>query len=446
MKRILLTIWAFCLLAMAGAQTVDSKMEQYLRAAESTGRFHGAVLVSKNGKVLVDKGYGWMNAESKAVANQHTRYQIGSVTKQFTATIILKLAEQGKLTLSDKLEQYFPGLPNGKEITIEHLLTHTSGLYNYTNSRKFMDSASHMPATQAGMLAWFRTFQPDFSPGEKFSYSNTGYMMLGYISEKVSGKSYESLVREMIFRPLGMDQSGFDFTHLVSPDKAKGYYALVPGQVVPAKIVDSSVSFSAGAIYSTTADLYKWNRSLFSGSLLTPEAYQNAFTPRKDRYALGWFIDSVYGRRRITHDGGIDGFLAHNTILPQDQVTVTVLSNSETWDPSKIGKDLLAILFEQPYAIPSTRKSVPVNENILASYAGDYEIRPDFILTVFLKEGKFKAKATGQPEIDLYAEDDNLFYPMVFDADITFGKDASGKVDRLILKQGGQTIEAKKIK
>lgn len=444
-KFVLVTI--ICLFqAVAFAQSISEKLDEYLKAAEKAGIFNGSVLVVQKGITLLNKGYGFKNAETKTLNDSNTIFQIGSVTKQFTSAIILKLAEQNKLTLQDKLSKYFPDLSFADKITIEQLLSHTSGIFNYTNDTAFIRTGSDQPADRQKIFSLFKDKPLDFEPGSKFSYTNSGYMLLGYIIEKVTGKKYEEVVRNYIFNPLGMTHSGFDFKRLQSPDKATGYYVLSGNVVIQAKAVDSSVSFSAGAMYSTTGDLFKWNQSLSTQKILSSRSLQNAFTPRLSKYAFGWFVDSVYGQRIINHGGLVDGFLAYNTIIPADDVSITILSNLSTDQLSPVAKAVFAILYNKPYKLPEIEKEIQVDSSILKRYVGEYELAPTFRITVAFSDGKLKAQATGQPVFELYAEKENVFFLKVVKAKVEFVIGTDGQTESLILYQNGQTIPGKKIK
>jgi CubicO group peptidase (beta-lactamase class C family) len=325
-KKYLLFSWTIFLSFSAFPQTISKKIDSLLTAYQKVSDFNGSVLVARKGTIIFEKGYGYKNKKALLPNDPNTVFQIGSITKQFTSAIILQLKEKQKLSLQDKLSQYIPDYPNGDQITIEQLLTHTAGIYNYTNNRDFMKDESTKPIARDSLLALFRNKPLDFKPGEKFNYSNSGYILLGYIIEKVTGKSYFQVVRDNIFRPLHMDHSGFDFTHLTSSDKATGYNP--PAPLAPAEIVDSSVSLSAGAVYTTIGDLYKWDRALYSGSILSQPSEEAAFTPHLARYGYGWMIDSLYGKRVVEHGGGITGFVSFILRVPEDETCIIVLDNA----------------------------------------------------------------------------------------------------------------------
>jgi len=444
MKKIFLVLIAFIFKTATYSQSLADTLDHYFSESEKAQIFNGSVKIVRNGKILLDKGYGYSNVEKKSPNNANTIFQIGSVTKQFTSTVILKLAEQGKLSVSDKLNKYFPGFTNADKITIENLLTHTSGIYNYTNDTAFMQHDVEKAFNEQKLLDMIKDKPPGFEPGSKFSYSNSGYLLLGYIIEKVTGKKYEQVVREQIFVPLDMRNSGFDFTHLSNENKATGYNSLNP----PSKslIVDSSVSFSAGAIYSTVEDMYKWNQAVARGNTLKAASLQNAFTPRLSKYGLGWGIDSLERKRLISHNGGIHGFLSSNSIIPEDSISITILSNSGSAKMGRVQKDVYAILYSKPYKLPELNKEVAVDTTILKHYVGVYELSPAFKITISLVNGALKAQATNQQQVDLFAKSDSLFFLKVVDAQVEFVNNEKGVVDKLILHQGGQSTPASKIK
>ncbi len=437
----------FLLLALAvqlQAQTIQEKLEALLTARADEGKFNGSILVAQKGIILLEKGYGKKDVAAGTFDDVNTIYQVGSVTKQFTAAVILYLQEHKKLSVSDKLSKYFPDFPQGDKITIENLLTHTSGVFNYTDSALLMKESSK-PVTRDRMMAIFASKPLDFEPGTKWKYSNSAYSILGYIIEKVTGKPYEKVVHEVIFKPLGMTHSGFDFAHLQSPDKATGYYVLSKGMQKTASVVDSSLSYAAGAIYTTVGDLYKWDRAIHNNGVISAASWQKAFTPYKQKYGYGWVIDSLFGKKIITHGGGIDGFNSNITRIPEEDAVIIMINNVNTPFLEPVNRDIIAALLGKPYNLPKDRKAVSVPESILQSYTGVYELTPTFKITVTLENGSLKAQATGQSEFDLFAETNERFFLKVVDAQITFVKDNDGKVTGLVLHQNGNDMPAKKV-
>lgn len=410
------------------------------------GKFNGTVLVAQKGAVVYQGGFGFRDAENKVQHEADDIFQIGSITKQITAAVIMQLQEEGKLSVNDKLSKYFPGFIHGDKITIENLLTHTSGIYNYTNDEKLMKSDVTKNYSQKEMLDIMKAYKPDFEPGIKWNYSNSAYSILGYIIEKVTARPYEKVVRERIFNPLGMKSSGFDFTHLSAPNKSKGYFSLAGGKPVAAPVVDSTIAYSAGAVYSTVSDLAKWERAITEGKLLQAASWKSVFTPYKNKYGYGWNIDSAYGKAFTSHSGGIHGFSSYLIRFPQDELTVIMIDNASSPHLAKISKSLAAIVFGQPYEKPSARKEIAVDASILQQYVGDYQLTPTFSITISLEGKALKAQATNQPEFAMYAEREDFFFLKAVDAQIEFVKEESGKVGELILHQSGMKQKAKKVK
>ncbi|AXY75008.1 serine hydrolase [Paraflavitalea soli] len=429
----------------ASAQTDADRINELVTAYVRQYKFNGTVLVVNKGQVVFSKGFGFKSVKDSTWNDVNTIYQLGSVTKQFTAAVILQLQEQKKLSVQDKLGKYFPELPGADTITIEHLLTHTSGIFNYTNDGTFMATEAVKSATPEKIIALFKDRQLDFRPGTKWSYSNSGYMLLGYIIEKVMGQPYEQAVRERIFKPLGMTHSGFDFTHLTNINKATGYTVYKEKMKVQAGIVDSSVSFAAGAIYSTVNDLWEWHKGLLKNTVLKAASLEKAYTPYMNKYGYGWTIDTVFGKKIMQHGGGIFGFNTNFARIPADDLCVVLLSNMNTGALGAINESILAILYNRPYEVPKEKVAIKVDAAVLQQYAGEYELKPGLTLTVRVENGALKGLVTGQPEFDMYAETENKFFLKVVDATCEFVKDADGKVNSITWKQGA-TIQAKRIK
>ena len=424
------------------SQATASRLDSLLHAFSTQNNFNGSVLVAQKGKIILEKGYGFKNKMGNSLNSVNTIFQIGSITKQFTAAIVLQLVKAGKMTLQDKLSKYFPGYPQGDFIRIEQLLTHTAGIYNYTNDEVFMTTRSEQPIARDSLLALFEFKPLDFSPGSKWNYSNSGYILLGMIIEKVTGQSYFKTVREKIFDPLGMRHSGFDFTDLNTSDKAQGY----TGDFArPAGIVDSTVSFSAGSIYTTIGDLYKWDRALYTNQVVDQALLQKGFTPFQSSYGYGWQIGSAYGKKTIQHGGGITGFLSYILRVPQDQLCIIVLSNLTSLPPEKIAVDINGIFNGKIPGQEVFRKEIKVDSGKLLSYVGDYELMPSFHILVTLENGQLQARATGQGKNPLYAERYNFFFLKGVDAQLEFFAGSDGKTDHLVLYQNGQKITGKKV-
>jgi CubicO group peptidase (beta-lactamase class C family) len=443
MKKPLLFSIALLLIIFCFSQDV-TKLEELMNAYSSQYKFNGAVLVSYKGKILLDRGYGLRNAGDKTPNDQNSVFQIGSITKQFTSTVILKLQEEKKLNVTDKLSKYFPDYPKGDSITIEQLLTHTSGIYSYTSDADFMQNEVSKPANRQKMMALFKDKPLLFSPGTKWDYSNSAYSLLGYIIEDVAKMPYEKAVRRYIFTPLGMVNSGFDFTHLSSKDKATGYFRLTIDKNEPSPIVDSSVSFSAGAIYSSTGDLYKWYQSLQNNTVIKKVSKEKAQTPVMNKYGYGWGIDTVAGKKSVGHSGGIHGFNTNMVSIPEDNTCVILLANVANSNLDKITKDIFSILYNMPYELPKEKTAISLSEEVLKQYTGVYELSPELVVTISVEDGKLIGKPEGQGAIELHPEKEDQFFLKEIEAQVIFNRNEKKEVIEMKLLQNGRELTGKK--
>lgn len=283
-------------------------------------------------------------------------------------------------------------------------------------------------------------------PGTAWSYSNSGYSLLGYIIEKVAHTSYEKAVRKYIFSSLKMTHSGFDFTNLESPDKTVGYFALNAHDTVRAPVVDSTISFSAGAIYSTTDDLYRWSHALENNSILSASQQNEAYTPVKNNYGYGWQIDSIDGKRRLAHGGGIPGYVTIISRVPADEVTIVLLSNASNETIGAISNGIYAILYHQPYELPKERKAISLDEQTMQQYNGEYEIKPGLTVIIKAKDSVLIATPTGQTDKTLFAEKKDFFFEKEEDVQLVFTRNDQGEIDGFVFHQSGREIKCKKIK
>jgi CubicO group peptidase (beta-lactamase class C family) len=435
-KRIGLAI----LLAAAGLSQDLSRMDQVVQSYVADKTFMGSVLVARGDTVLLSKGYGSANLEWNIPNSPATRFRLGSVTKQFTAASILLLEERGKLKTDDLVKKFMPDAPAAwDKITIFHLLTHTSGIPNFTG---FPDYQPQEPfaATPEKLVARFRDKPLDFQPGDKWSYSNSGYVLLGYLLEKTSGESYQKFLQANIFGPLGMKDSGYDSNSAVIPRRAAGYQ---PGKDGPenAGFIHMSIPFSAGALYSTTEDLLRWEQGLFGGKLLQAAALAKMTTPFKDDYACGVSVRTVGGRKVIDHGGGIEGFTTFLAYYPEDKLTVVALGNLAGPAPPQIVTRLAAVAHGEKVELPSERTEITVAAKTLEQYVGTYELAPKVKMMITLQGGQLISQVSGQGKVPLFAKSETKFFPKVVDAEIEFGKDGQGAA-YLVLHQGGRDTKA----
>jgi CubicO group peptidase (beta-lactamase class C family) len=293
------------------------------------------------------------------------------------------------------------------------------------------------------LVATFRDKPLSFEPGSKWEYSNSAYTLLGFIIQKVTKKPYEQVMRERILQPLQMANSGFDFTHLNNSNKAKGYFSLRPEKAMPAPVVDSTIAYAAGALYSTVDDLYKWERAIYTNKILMPESWKRTFTPLKNKYGYGWGIDTLYGKNYTAHSGGIHGFSSYLMRFPEDELAIIALSNSSS-NVGKLTRDLAAVFYDQPYEITKAKEEIKLEPSALQQYTGVYKLAPNFSITITAEGSQLKAQATGQPIAEIYPQKENFFFYKVVDAQIEFQKDEKGAVTSLVLHQNGQQIKGEK--
>jgi CubicO group peptidase (beta-lactamase class C family) len=418
---------------------LSKKADDYVNSAVKVSKFNGAVLIAQKGRIILDKGYGWRNFNTHTPNDTNSVFQIGSLTKSFTAAVILKLQEQGKLSVDDKLARFFPQVRGADRITIKELLNHTSGLYNYTDDIGPEDSAivSH-PVTQKMAMDIFADKPLLFEPGTMFSYCNSDYYLLGMIIEKLAGTSYDQAVRKLIFGPLGMSHSGFDFINLKDTNKTSGYVSISANTYTNSTQWDSTVTYAAGAIYSTTSDLYKWGRALAEKKILSPASWDLALTPGLGKYGYGWWIDSVFNRRCIYHSGGLPGFMSYFIYYPADDVTIILLTNFGNYGDSLTGisDGLSAIMFGQSYSLWEEHKAIELDGETLKKYAGTYRYNAEHQMIVTFKSGKLFIEAANLkdmlPQVELHAESESKFYIKEAQLKFEFVKDGNGNILKMI--------------
>lgn len=316
----------------ANEKALAKEIDAVMSAVYKPGEPGAAVIVRRGGKTLFRKGYGMANLELGVAVEPDMVFRLGSITKQFTAVSILLLAERGLLTLEDGIEKHLPGFPAGdRKVTIAHLLGHTSGIRSYTDMEEWL-KMWRRDMTPAEIIAMSGEKPFDFEPGARWSYCNTGYVMLGAIIEKVSGRSYGEFVNENIFRPLGMTRSGYDHTEVIVPRRVAGYQRGKLG-FVNAPYLSMTQPYAAGSLLSSVDDLAAWNDALLGGRVLKKESLRRAFTPftltdgESTGYGCGWMVADLRGHRTVEHGGGIMGFTSYALCLPDDGIYVAVLTN-----------------------------------------------------------------------------------------------------------------------
>jgi CubicO group peptidase (beta-lactamase class C family) len=504
-----------------------------------------AVLVSRNGKIIYQRAIGMANLELNVPMQNNNVFRIGSITKQFTAMAILQLMEKGKLNVQDEITKFIPGYSmQGYKITIEHLLTHTSGIQDFTSIK---DNVKRIGTdyTPKEMIAYFKDTPMRFAPGTKWEYSNSNYALLGYIIELVSGSTYGQYLQENIFQPAGMNNSSYAAGNGLVKNRVAGY-SRGDKDFENAYYISMTQPYAAGAILSTAEDLFKWNQALQANTLLKKETLAKAFTKYKlndgteANYGYGWRFGYVQESPTIWHGGLINGFRTIAMYLPKEDVYVAVLSNCDCQFPETATERLAALAIGKPYdhklisvdtatlagytgvyendkgqqriislsgtvlnsqvgRSPKARINafqadkfffqddpmqtlefsrnknnqveklivhsrtanepwrrtnkaitadveIKVDEKILETYVGEYEIRPEFSFIITKQQDRLFLKGTGQEAVEIFAETPTKFFLKVNGAQLEFVKDDSGKIVKAILTQGNRQTDAKKIK
>jgi CubicO group peptidase (beta-lactamase class C family) len=422
-----------------------ARMDEIVQSYVANRQFMGSTLVARGPEVLYSKGFGSADLEWDIPNAPSTKFRLGSITKQFTAASILLLQERGKLNITDPVKKYMPDAPAAwDKVTIYHVLTHTSGIPSFTG---FPDYAKlePFPATPVELVARFRDKPLEFEPGEKWNYSNSGYVLLGYLIEKISGESYEKFVRENIFTPLGMKDSGYDSNSAIIPHRASGYVSK-GDHFEHAGFINMTVPHGAGALYSTSEDLLKWESGLFGGKVLQAASLEKMTTPFKNDYACGLAVSDEGGRKVISHGGGIEGFNTQLSYYPADKLTVVVLANVNGGAPGDIARKLAALAHGETVKLQTEHKEITLDPKILGRYAGAYRLDQAGDMLIALEGNQLTAKLGSQPAFPIFPESETTFFFKVVDAQLEFSKaEGDAKPGQLTLHQNGRSLTGKRL-
>ena len=451
-----------------------SKLERLMEFYAANDNFNGTVLVARGGSFLLSKGYGYQDVQKKIKNTDRTVFQIGAISMQFTAELLLLLDSQGKLGLNDKLSKYLPEFPNADKISLKNLLTHTSGLYDYMADSTIMADPTR-PITPEQLMATIQSKPLAWEPGTQFQFTNSNYVVLGCALEKLTRWNYEDQVRYKILNTCGMFHSGFNFTELRDINKAKGYYTINKDTAREAPITDSSLTYGGEDMYRTTTDLYKWHKSLSSHIMLPKDWQDIAFVPYKNHVALGWEAQTLFQRKFMQQTGTVTGF--SSLILRQENDDVVIVLLQNCMQPSEVNKviayNIVRCLYDKDYKIPvktdieaeheaikkmnekyagKDDEREPVVEqkkqevvpapaakpeesatDLLASFTGEYIFDPTYAVNITRIGNALYAQASGEEIYRLVPESNNMFYKAGVDSRIEFVKEESGKVNKIIL-------------
>ncbi|QEC53823.1 D-alanyl-D-alanine carboxypeptidase [Anseongella ginsenosidimutans] len=444
---VLFIVLAVMCKSVAAQDLNTSKLDELLTYLEDRNEAMGSLAISKNGKLLYARsiGYRSVNNDKKIPADRDTKYRIWSITKIFTATMILQLIEEGNLKLETTLDQFFPRIANADSITILHMLNHKSGIHDFTDPGP-ENSSSPDSQTQARMVDLISMFKPDFRPGERFQYSNSNFLLLGYIVEKLDEVTYSAALRNRISSRIGLSDTYYGLDALRSIENKAFTYRLQEGQWIAVNEGDFSapVPGGAGSIVSTPSDMVKFIESLFSGRLITENSLAQ-MTNISEFYGLGIHLVHSQSSAGFGHGGGYLGSYSNLAYYPQDRLAIAYCTNGQVYEMDKILYHVLQICYDKSYVLPFNRPSIQLSKNILQKYAGIYET-PKFLLTVTMEGNHLTAQPAGQQKSTLAAFAENGFFTQEFNIEITFGSDKTGKTDSVFIRQGDRKMAGKKIK
>jgi len=432
MKRIFLSILLSGFVLFLQAQTAlnSQGLDSLMRLLEANDKMMVSVNIMKEGQSIYSKAVGFRDIEKQLKNDANTVFRIGSISKMFTAVLILQLVEEGKLRTDDMLASFFPEIPESENITIEQMLRHRTGIFNITNDSLYLTYNTAIQ-TKEKMLQRIAESERVFQPDEKTEYSNSNYILLGYILEKITGKSFQINLKERIAGPLGLRSTNYGSKIISGNNEAASYR--FEGKWIQEDETDMSVPGGAGALVSTPTELNHFITSLFTNELLS-ESSMEAMTKLEDNFGYGIFAMPFYENKALGHTGGIDGFRSSLLYFPAHKMAVAICVNGSNYNPNDLLIGVLSIVFEKDYEFPSF-EVMEINPEILSQYIGIYAKEGfPLKLEITLKENQLFAQGTGQAAFPLDAIDESNFKFDAAGIKINFSENI------LTLKQGGMNV------
>lgn len=417
-----------------------SRLDSLFNILAAKNKAMGSLAISKNGKTIYTKsiGYSLISQNVNKSASSATKYRIGSISKMFTATIIFQLIEEGKLKLENTLDNYFPSLPNASKITVGNLLNHRSGLHNFTNDPDYLTWMTNAK-THDDMIAVISKYKVDFQPDEKFTYSNSNYVVLGYIIEKIEGKTYPVILKDRITSRIGLKNTYYGGKTDTKNNECYSYKWSKDWELQPE--TDMSIPGGAGSVVSTPEDLTKFIEALFTLKLVSEKSLNQMKTMR-DGYGMGMFQIPFYSKKGYGHNGGIDGFASTLSYFPEDSLAVSYCTNGLVYPMNDILIGVLSIYFNKEYQLPVFR-TISLKPEDLDKYLGTYaSAQIPLKIEVTKNNAQLFAQATGQPSFPLEPVDKDKFSFDQAGIRMEFTPDKG----EMTLKQGGGSFLYKKEK
>ncbi|MFK8060086.1 MAG: serine hydrolase [Polaribacter sp.] len=411
-KTIMLCVLCSFFLTSSQAQSLESKIDKILSNQFKSNETGVSALVAKDGKVIYRKAFGKANLELDVNMTSENVFQVGSITKQFTAVSILMLLEEGKLSLEDEITKFIPDYPtNGKKITVHHLLTHTSGIKSYTSMQSF-GKVMTIDEAPLKFIDFFKNEPMDFETGEKYLYNNSGYFILGYIIEKASGMSYSKFIQERIFDKINMNSSYYGSHTKLIKNRASGYQK--GGEFVNAQYISLALPYAAGSIMSTVDDMLKWQTAITTDVFVKEATIDKAFTNYtlnngdKINYGYGWSINEINDEPTIEHGGAIPGYLSMGIFVPSKNVYVILFSNCGCQSPTNVAIEIAALASDNEKF--TKENTIKLSSEQLQKWVGAYQFDNEVVRYITLKEGQLYSKREGsQQSFKVYPTSPNSF-------------------------------------
>jgi CubicO group peptidase (beta-lactamase class C family) len=411
MKTIIGVVFLFISIHAFG-QNLDQEFDALLKAQYKAEEPGAAALVARGGQPVYKRAFGMADMENNVAMSAESVFEIGSITKQFTAVSILMLMEQGKLSLQDPITKFIEDYPtNGQTITVHHLLTHTSGIKSYTSMQSWTKLWRN-DMTPMEMIDLFKNEPMDFMPGEKWLYNNSAYFILGYIISRASGISYPEFLEKNIFEPLGMKNSYYGSQSRIIKNRAQGYQKR--DGFVNAEYLSLTQPYSAGSIMSTVDDLLTWHKAVQANTLLKKESIQKAFANYKlndgkpINYGYGWGLNEINGSETIEHSGGIFGYTTNAIYLPKEDVFVAVFSNCDCNPPGDVSMRMAALAIGKPYEKPVAK--IKLDEAFVKSLVGVYDFEDGASRIISYEDGQLYSMRSGSPKFKIFPADKTNFF------------------------------------
>ncbi|MEP6945123.1 MAG: serine hydrolase domain-containing protein [Acidobacteriota bacterium] len=461
---VFLTFLFFISSASAQKEIIGEKIDQYLTTRSEMGNFSGAVLIAKDGKVLIRKGFGFADVEKKIPYTPETQQEVASISKMFTSMAALKLRDQGKLKLDDGICKFLENCPESwRQITIQQLMRHTSGIPDYEEplglgTAKYLEFMAK-PDASALIVENAKKLPLDFKPGSKFNYSNTAYIVLSYVVQKAANQPFFDFVTRNILRPAGMKHSGVINSNHLPKDLAKGYSAkdigwekalagvpLTDGHLKRVPTISLTSPEGDAWLYSTVDDLYRWSQ-LMDGNekFASKDEVAEIFTPGLEGYGYGWFVGKGFDRRRMRHNGGLPGYISDLIKFPDDKITIVVFSNFDRARLSNISRDISAIVLGTPYDMPVRGKVIKLTSEQIGSLIGDYKMADGTLLTIRNEPNFLTANLQGRYTAGLIPLSSTEFYFPLADGKAIFTLDSTGKAKSANMRYSGEDHLAERV-